>query len=207
MKKVVLIVALALMSLVGNAQQDDEKQKLRKAENDFKAALKSGDASALESAVKQLVAVNNKDAVKVIAFTFSRLNDGDTSTYWLLVKGLASFTSKDALEQVADYIFAGTTKAWTTRDILIMLQNNHTEDVLSVFVKAMEDGTDEQKLVALDGITTVSANPVLSKKAIPILINALKRAGDKDSEMKRRVVKALTAITKQEYGDSVSNWE
>ena len=133
MKKVVLIVALALMSLVGNAQQDDEKQKLRNAERDFKAALKSGDTSALESAVKQLVSVNNKDAVKVIAFTFSRLNDGDTSTYWLLVKGLASFTSKDALEQVADYIFAGTTKAWTARDILIMLQNNHTEEVLSVF--------------------------------------------------------------------------
>lgn len=178
-----------------------QAQDFKKVEKDFKDAIVKKDPASAEENVKKVISFNDEKAVKLLIEGINYLQAGDDNLYWIIVKGLAAFTSKESLQEISKYIISNKTFN-TARDILFTLQSNTTNNVAIVLNDILGKGTDELKLMAIDHMVTIQ-----NKNTIQALIDALKKEGTKDSEVKRRVLRALCILTKQDFGEDVKAWQ
>jgi hypothetical protein len=166
-------------------------------------AVKSNDTAKTEENAKHLVVFNSGKAADQLLAALDALASQPTrndTIYWILVKAAASFSNPDPLEQIAKYVIAATQKTFVARDLMYMLQSNFAHDVLNLCVKVLDKGSDELKVMAIDHLGALQ-----NKEAVPALLAALKK--NRVDEVRRHIAKALAAITGQDYGDNLTNWE
>lgn len=195
-------LALAVVPLLLATATTALAQNINELRRDLKDAISRGNVKDTETAVRGFVMNNTRQAAKALGQVLQRLErqTENEAIYWTLVKGMASFTNAESLEEVGEFI-ADNAKKEFGRDVMFMVQNNYSAACIYLCFKVLEKGTDEVKVMAIDHLG-VLGNP----EAVPKLISALEKEGKRNSEVKRRIIKALHAITGQDYGDSVSNW-
>lgn len=189
-----IILALALVVPVA-AQQDG------RAEKDFKAALEIQNERELEKACRQLVVQGTPDSAKLMLTALANPKL-ETDVYWIIIRGCAAFSNTNALKIVSDYVIANKTKA-AARDLTMALHNNFTPGCELVLVDILKEGGEDIRLLALDHLADIGG-----KDACAAIMEIIKKEGEKggSSEVRRRMCIVLKSITKENYGDSVSNW-
>jgi len=172
-----------------------------KAEKDFKAALDIQHERELEKACRQLVVQGTPDSAKLI-LTGLASPKLETNIYWILIRGGAAFSNTNALKVVTDYILTNKSKP-VARDLTMALHNNFTPGVEAVMVEIFKDGPEDLRLLALDHLADIGG-----KDTVTAVIEVMKKEGEKggSSEVRRRMCIVLKSLTKENYGDSVSNW-
>lgn len=177
-------------------------QDVDKAGRELKAAVQRENLKDSEEHAKALVMFNTAKAadtlLNVLEYAVKQELRND-ALYWILVKAAASFSNLEPLEEVGKFVCTFA-KLNVSRDIMFMMQNNYAHDAVYCCIKVLEKGTDELKVMAADHMGVLQ-----HKEAVMPLIEALKK--NSNPEVKRRISKALGAITGQDYGDSVTNWE
>ena len=201
-----LLAALVLVSTVG--AQDAAKA----SDKNLKQAIKDKKPKSIDLAVRELLVANSTDAMKVLlaaaavppVFPKDLLPGEDAwwqECYFTLLNAAASFTDVPALSELADFLLKNKTKP-IARDILSAVANHGQKEMIAVCVRVMEAGTDDLKIMAVDHLIAIA-----DKTAVEPLIRAMKANEKTPGDLKHRIGRALTVLTGQDYGDSVSNWE
>lgn len=199
MKRAIPWLSLFAMSSTAFAQD------IQHIENDLRAAAKKENVSQTEEKAKALLSFNTLPAAEALCRVLqwvAREDSGivNNAIYWSIVKATASFSNDEPLEAVGKFIVAQHNNP-VARDLMFMIQSNYSVSVVRLLVVVLESKANEEvRIMAVDHCGVLQ-----HKDAVKPLINALKDA--KSDEFKRRIGKALRAITGQDYGDSVTNWE
>ena len=188
-----IILALALAGTV--RAQDNQ------AEKDFKAALEIQNEREMEKACRTLVTLGTESAAKCI-LTGLTSPKVDTNTYWIMIRACAAFGNSGALKAVTDYALANKAKP-IGKDLAMALQNNFSGAAEAAMLALLKEGSEEQRLIALDHLADIGG-----KDTAQAIVDIMKKEGEKNgsSEVRRRMCVVMKSITKENYGDSVSNW-
>jgi hypothetical protein len=198
MTRATLSVCTGLMLLCGALLHAQDIDKVKR---DLRSAVERENIKDTEEAVKGFIISNSDKAAKELC-AMIKWAEGQTSNeaiYWIMVKGLASFSNVEPLETVADYVVSNSRKP-VARDIMFMMQNNYSVNCVYFLIPVAQKANEEVKVMAIDHMGVLQ-----SKDAVPPLIAMLKT--EKNSEVRRRIGKALNAITGQDYGENLTNWE
>ena len=196
------LVAVALLALL--------PQDLKSTERALTAALKEQNRKGVETAVAALLTTDSPEAMKALLSALAKpadpkkSRDGDEAAanecVLTLLNGAASFQDPAALGLLADFIVVNKARP-VARDAMAAVCNHANKPLLPVCYKVLEGGTDDLKLMAVDQILSLA-----EKTSVEPLIKALKSNEKSPSGLVGRIGRALTAITGQDYGDSISNW-
>lgn len=179
---------------------------VKAAERDLQKAVKDVDAAGVDKAAKALLLANTPAAIKVLLATAAKGppekdDSGWAEAYATILNAAATFAAPAALAELAEFIVRNKEKP-VARDAMAAACNHAQKGVDALCVRVLEAGTPDLKIMAADHLIAIA-----DKTRIPSLIAALK-ANEKDpGELKKRLGRALTVLTGQDYGDSVSNWE
>jgi HEPN domain-containing protein len=168
----------------------------------LKEAVRNENTKNAEEHAKHLTVFNSAKAAEALLNAlqyFVKQELRNDTLYWVLVKAAASFSNAEPLEEVAKFIITFQKQA-VSRDIMFMMANNYAHDAVYLCIRVLDKATDELKVMAVDHMGVLQ-----HKEAVAPLIEALKK--NTNPEVKRRIAKALGAITSQDYGDNVTNWE
>ncbi|MHC4607596.1 MAG: hypothetical protein ACYTAF_11825, partial [Planctomycetota bacterium] len=191
-----IIVCLLLPAAVA---QDDLKQE----EQQILSALRGGGSNQLAQVVAGVASKNSPAAADLlfkVASTPSREYQISTRAHWILLNGIASMTNESALMRAAELI-VGKKSHFAARDLLGALTNTAQKAVVPAMCYVLQRGEDDMKVVAADHLIAIG-----DERAVEALITALGRARE-GGTLRYKIGQALTAITKRDYGDSVSNWQ
>jgi hypothetical protein len=194
-------VALALAFAPGLLAQDAMKA----ADQALKAAIKDQNKEKLEAAVKVLLVANSAESMKALLAAVAKGPAEDDAwwmdAYFAILNAAASFVEPKALAELADFIVRNKDKAHG-RDAMAIACQHGQKQMIALALRVLEGGTADLKIMASDHLVAIG-----DRACIEPLIKAMK-ANEKDTgEVKRRIGKALSVLTGQDYGDSVSNWE
>lgn len=197
-------VLLALVGVLWLGPAVVAAQDVDKLERELKDAINRDNKNDTEEKAKHLSTFNSEPSMKALLSSLSMLVQQpkkNETIYWIVLKAVASFTNEEPLQEAARWILTYKNQP-VARDLLFMMQSNYSAAMVYPMITILEKGPDELKVMAIDHMATLGV-----KEAIPPLVAALKKEGKGDTEVKRRIVKALTVLTGQDYGDSVTNWE
>ncbi len=191
------VLALALASSAQDA--------VKKADQALKAAVKDQDKEKLEGALKILLVANSPESMKVLLGAVAKGPAEDDAwwmdAYFAILNAAASFVEPRALAELSAFIVKNKDKAHG-RDAMAIACQHGQKQMVALCLKVLEGGTADLKIMASDHLVAIG-----DKSCVEPLIRAMK-ANEKDTgEVKRRIGKALSVLTGQDYGDSVSNWE
>lgn len=198
------IFALALLSFL--------PQDLKSTDKALAAALKDQNRKGVETAVAALLTADSPEAMKILLSALSKpaadpkkAKDGDDSAasecVLTMLNGAASFQDPAALGLLADFIVANKAKP-VARDAMAAVCNHANKPLLPLCHRILESGgNDDLKLMALDQIVSLG-----ERRSVEPLIKALKANEKSSGGLPARIGRALTVLTGQDYGDSVSNW-
>ncbi|HLG42205.1 MAG TPA: HEAT repeat domain-containing protein [Planctomycetota bacterium] len=198
MNRATIGVALGALLFCGAVLHAQDLEKVKK---DLRSAVERENIKDTEEAVKGFIILNNEKAAKELC-SLIKWVEGQTSNeaiYWILIKGLASFSNVESLEPVASFVVENGKKP-VARDIMFMMQNNYSANCVFFCLPVAKGSNDEIKVMAIDHLGVLQ-----SRDAVAPLIELLKT--EKNSEVRRRIGKALYAITGADYGDNVTNWQ
>ncbi len=196
------IGALAL-ALAAHAQVSDKA---------IKQAIKDQDRKGLDAAVRDLVMANSLEAMKHLLAAAQTKPPADPrgptaedpwwmEAYMTILNGAASFTDAAALGELGGFIVRNASKP-IARDAMAMVSNHGQKEILPVCLKVLEGGNEDLKIMAVDHLIAIG-----DKSVVGPLIAALKANERNAGDLKTRLGRALTVLTGQDYGDSVSNWQ
>ena len=185
------VVVLFLMGAV-HAQEG-------RAEKDFKAALAIQNEKELEKACRQLVIQGDAGSAKLLLKSLATPGL-ETDVYWILVRACSAFSNTNALKSVTEYVLQNKAKP-VARDLSMALQNNFTSGCEEVMLEIVREGPEDLKILALDHLADIGGRATCAA-----IIEALKKDAEKSGEVRRRMCLVLRSITKENYGESASNW-
>src|SRR6185436_1766660 len=196
------MLAFALLALL--------PQDLKSTEKALTAALKEQNRKGVETAVAALLTADSPEAMKALLSALAKpvdpkkSKDGDEAAanecLLTLLNGAASFQDPAALGLLADFIVANKSKP-VARDAMAAVWNHANKPLLPLCYRVLEGGTDDLKLMAVDQILSLA-----EKASVEPLLKALKANEKSPSGLVAKIGRALTALTGQDYGDSLSNW-
>ncbi len=195
MSRASIFISLALVLAVPAFAQEG------KAEKDFKAALDLQNEREIEKAARQLVVQGDPGSAKLLLNSLANPKN-EVDVYWIIIRACSAFSNTNALEAVTDYVITNKSKP-VARDLTMALHNNFTPGCEAVMIKILKEGTEELRLLALDHLADIGG-----KDTAQAVVDVMKKEGDKggSSEVRRRMCIVMKSITKENYGDSVSNW-
>jgi hypothetical protein len=203
--RTLILAAVALgASAAASAQEGKVSDKA------VKQAIKDEDRKALDAAVRDLVVANSLEAMKILLAQAVRPAMPDKITgredvwwmdaYMTILNAAASFTDPAALGELANFILKNSGKP-AARDAMAMVCNHGQKALLPLCLKVLEAGVEDLKIMAVDHLIAIG-----DKSVVEPLIKALKANEKNAGDLKGRLGRALTVLTGQDYGDSVSNW-
>ncbi len=203
----ILAGCIAVLTFSGAAVAQD----LKATEKALAQALKEQNRRGVETAVAALLTANSPEAMKVLLASVAKPpahdpkkdpgeESGGSECYLTILNGAASFTEAAPLAALADFILQNKAKP-VARDAMAAVCNHSHKPLLAVCLKVLEGGTDDLKLMAIDQIIATGDRTVVEP-----LIKAMKANEKSTGDVLRRIGRALTILTGQDYGDSVSNW-
>jgi hypothetical protein len=194
-------IAAAALLVLGSLHAQETKV----SDKALKKAVAEQDRKGFDAAVKDLAAANSVDAMKILLAWAGKAPPEDAwwiESYAALLTAAASFTDSGALGELAQFIVRNAARP-LGRDALAMVCNRGHKEVLGVCVKVLESSAaDDLKILAADHLVAVG-----DRSVVDALIKGLKAAEKGSPDLRHRLARALTVITGQDYGESVSNWE
>jgi hypothetical protein len=168
--------------------------------NDLKKAVAGQNSEQIQRALEAMLAHGGPDACEQVLTVIPKLGRAGDDTYWQLVSAGAGFREAPALTYVGEFILKNKSAPFA-RDLLFALENNPSPNTPSALGQILEKGPYDLQLMAADQLARVR-----TVAAVDVLINHLKKEGDKgDPELKRRILTSLQAITGESMGDTL-NW-
>jgi hypothetical protein len=194
------MISALMLALCLPAAQDP----VRGAEKDLLKALKDKNAEGVEASCKALLLLNSPASMKALLAAAARGPEKDDAgwieAYAAMLNAAATFAAPAALAELGEFILRNKEKP-VARDAMAAACNHAQKGIDAICVRVLEAGTPDLKIMAADHLIAIAG-----KAEVPALIAALK-ANEKDAgDLKRRLGRALTALTGQDYGDSVTNW-
>ncbi len=195
------LISLCIATLAAAQASDPFKD----AEKAFKKALVDQRMKDVVATVNALVSLNSRDAMKLLLSAAARGPAQDDpwwmDAYWTILNGAGSFSDAGAMTELADFIIKNKAHP-TGRDAMSVVCNRGHRPILAVCARVLEAGPVDLKLMAADHLAGCG-----DKTSVEPLIKALKDNAKETGDLKRKIGRALTLLTGQDYGDSVSNWE
>jgi hypothetical protein len=184
---------------------------LKAIEKSLAAALRDQNRKHVEMAVAQLLTADSADAMKVLLAAVPKAmpdakkdKDADEGAagecLLTMLNGAASFQDPAALAALADFIIVNKAKPFA-RDAMAAVCNHANKVLLPLCLKVLEGGTDDLKIMAVDQIVALG-----DKAFVEPLVKAMKANEKSTTGLLRRIGRALTAFTGENYLDSVTNW-
>lgn len=204
-----LIASLGALLLAGPLPAQEAA---RVSDKDLKQAVKDRKLKNVDAAVKALLVANNLDGMKALLGVASnppkpekdQLPGEDAwwqESYFTILNAAASFTDGPALAELADLIVKNRGKS-IARDAMSVVANHGQKEMIAVCIRVLEGASDDLRIMAVDHLIAIA-----DKSAVEALIRALKVNEKTTGDLKHRLGRALTILTGQDYGDSISNWE
>ncbi|MBT6541370.1 MAG: hypothetical protein HN940_06480 [Planctomycetes bacterium] len=171
-------------------------------------AAMSGDASALAEVLRTVGKMPGRDGAASVLATAAALEKGPDDIYWFLLQGVAGFKGPDAFTEMGEFVIRYKSKA-IARDLLNSLRKCRSKYANRVIRRVLEQGSADMQMMAVD----IAAN-VPVRRTVDILMPILAREDAKEkggkkpaTALKRAIIAALEALTRQQLGDSLINWE
>jgi len=202
-----LTLAVAALVLSGPVSAQDAKI----SDKAIKQAIKDEDRKGLDAAVRELALANSLDSMKILLAQAVKPSAPDKvtgredvwwmETYVTILGAAASFTDAAALGELASFIIKNAGKP-VARDAMAMVSNRGQKHLIHVCLRVLESASEDLKIMAVDHLIAIG-----DKTVVEPLIRALKANERNSGDLKVRLGRALTVLTGQDYGDSVSNWQ
>jgi hypothetical protein len=193
-----VLVGLLLAAPGGLAQTDD-------AIKDLRAALRLGDAAAIEKALGGVVAGGGAKAMRSVLAQAQRTPPSEERLYWYLLQGAASFGDTEGLAELGQFLLDKKSLP-IARDLLHALSANPSRRVVHALGPIIEKGPMDLQLLALGKLGFVR-----TPEAVDVLIAAMKveegKSRDGATPLMWVIVDGLTRITGQKFGRNSVNWE
>ncbi len=178
---------------------------VRAPERDLLKALKDRSAGGVESATKALLLLNSPASIKALLAAAAKGPEKDDAGWAeassVMLNAAATFAAPAALAELGEFIVRHKEKP-IARDAMAAVGNHAQKGIDAVCVRVLEAGTADLKIMAADHLIAIAG-----KAQVPSLIAALKANETDAGDLKRRLGRALTALTGRDYGDSVTNWQ
>ncbi len=162
----------------------------------FKLAIDGSNDEKLQKAVVAVAKDNSERASKLL---LTGLTTTNPRFYWIIINGLSKMPSKEAVAPVTEAILAKKTPGDQRRDLMMALQLNPAGTASDALLLVAKDGTPDVQVQAVDELVNR-----LVKEAVPVFIGLLK---SNEAELKRRVLKALVALTGADAGTTAAAWQ
>jgi hypothetical protein len=171
----------------------------------LETAVASQSTSQVQKALEGLLEAGGEQAVSAVLKQVQRTyGKGSQSIYWQLVNGASGFRDKEALRALGAFVVKTGKKkgrAPIARDLMFGLENNSSPNTTEALGQIIRDKrVYDLQLMAADMLAQVHTTA-----SVDILIEALKREEKGDPGLRRRIVSALSSITKEDMGDAL-NW-
>ncbi|RME03371.1 MAG: VWA domain-containing protein [Planctomycetota bacterium] len=165
----------------------------------FKRALAAGDTTTQESIIEEVSQDDSKQAVDFL-LKYALYPQIKTSTYEAILEALASFNSKSAIKRMVSKAKSGN---WAVKVILCTIFARHSDESTE---KALVHVLKKSKRVPVLRTAIKAAAKRKSKKAIPALIQLLKKYEKKQGVVWLDTRQALTSITGEDFEKAIM-WE
>jgi len=178
---------------------DDEKPPTaRELKKLIQQAAMSGDAAALAEVLRTVGKLPGREGTAAVLSTAVSLSSGPDDIYWFLLQGVAGFKGPEAFTEMG-----------VSRDLLNSLAKCRSKYVNRVIRRVLERGSTDMQLMAVDIAAGV---PV--RRTVDVLMPVLEREAAKErggkrppTPLKLAIISALEALTRQQLGDSLINWQ
>ena len=190
-------------SVASAAESGPSYKEMRKL---IKQAMLANDEEGLLQVLRKIGALPGREPVQAVLESAKSIQSKDENFYWFLLNGAAGFRSGGACSAIGDFVVEHR-KSNISRDLMNMLQQQKRKPKYfgRIVRRVLEFCEPELQLMALDLSAQI---PV--RRTVDVLMKHLERAengGTKfDPEVKKRLIFALEALTKQRFGDSWPNW-
>ena len=202
---VVLVLFGVVASIGASASADQPTPKELK--KTLRQAILSGDDASLVNILRKAGTIRGREATNAVLSTARTLPKDFEDAYWLLLDGAAGFQHGDAFTEMGNYIVRHR-KQGISRDLINALRKSKSKYLGRVVRRIMESGSLDMQMMALD----LAPNAKV-RRTVDILMpylrdeHAKERDGSRPpTELKKRLIMALEALTLQEFGNSVPNW-
>lgn len=192
----------ALLLLLSAAAPQDS---VRAATTALTRAIKDQDRDGVEEGLSTLGKANSDKAMQAITRALLRIKDpnepGMIEIYWDILGAAATFTDAKALEGLTGFILRNKRKP-VSRDMMAAVCSRGHKELVPVCVRLLKDGPDDLKMLAAEHLGAIG-----DRGAFEELLEALKRNAKGSEAVKRKIGRAMTALTGKSYGGSLTNWE
>ena len=199
-------ILLGTLVWIGTAQAADQPSP-KEIKKTLRQAIMSGDDASLVNVLRKAGTIPGRDATNAVLSTARSLPKDFEDAYWLLLDGVAGFQHGDAFSEMGNYIVRHR-KQGISRDLINALRKSKSKYLGRVIRRIMETGSLDMQLMAVD----LAPNSKV-RRTVDILMPYLKDEHAKEkggtrqpTELKKRLIMALEALTLQEFGNSVPNW-
>ncbi|RTZ91508.1 MAG: hypothetical protein DSY92_04370 [Planctomycetota bacterium] len=188
---------------------DDEKPPTaRELKKLIQQAAMSGDAAALAEVLRTVGKLPGREGTAAALSTAASLSSGPDDIYWFLLQGVAGFKGPEAFTEMGEFVLRYKSKP-VSRDLLNSLAKCRSKYVNRVIRRVLERGSTDMQLMAVDIAAGV---PV--RRTVDVLMPVLEREAAKErggkrppTPLKLAIISALEALTRQQLGDSLINWQ
>ena len=188
---------------------DDEKPPTaRELKKLIQQAAMSGDAAALAEVLRTVGKLPGREGTAAVLSTAASLSSGPDDIYWFLLQGVAGFKGPEAFTEMGEFVLRYKSKP-VSRDLLNSLAKCRSKYVNRVIRRVLERGSTDMQLMAVDIAAGV---PV--RRTVDVLMPVLEREAAKErggkrppTPLKLAIISALEALTRQQLGDSLINWQ
>ena len=202
-------VSASSIHFSNEADEDDEGPSAKDLRKMVQQAAMAGDASALAEVLRTLGKMPGRNATAAVLSTANSLSRSTADDiYWFLLQGVAGFKGADAFTEMGEFAVRYKSKP-IARDLLNALRKTRSKYVNRVIRRVMEYCPLDMQMMAVDIAAEI---PV--RRTVDVLMPILAResAKEKDgkrpqTELKRSLFSALEALTMQQLGNSLINWQ
>lgn len=202
-------VSASSIHFSNEADEDDEGPSAKDLRKMVQQAAMAGDASALAEVLRTLGKMPGRNATAAVLSTANSLSRSTADDiYWFLLQGVAGFKGADAFTEMGEFAVRYKSKP-IARDLLNALRKTRSKYVNRVIRRVMEYCPLDMQMMAVDIAAEI---PV--RRTVDVLMPILAResAKEKDgkrpqTELKRSLISALEALTMQQLGNSLINWQ
>lgn len=188
---------------------DDDAMSSKEMRRILQQAAMSGDAAGLAEVLRMLGKLPGRDATAAVLSTAASLSRSQADdVYWYLLQGVAGFKGADAFTEMGEFVVRYKSKP-VARDLLNSLRKTRSKYVNRVIRRVLQYCPQDMQLMAVDVAAEIPVRRTVDV-LMPILAreDAKEKGGKKPpTELKRSLISALEALTMQQLGNSLINWE
>jgi len=191
-----LILCAILLATPLVLGQDQDPKAVAKS---LKKALKANDVAGATAAIRELVVVNDGEAVAILVKTLASIDPKThAQLYWLTIHSTCCVTHPGALQQLAELIVKNKKKPFA-RDLVSSLHTNLTEGVPSALAVLIEEGSVEMQVIALEHLAEFG-----QPASVEIALQGWESA--KNELIERKCHQTLIELTGRDLGPAADLW-